>query len=185
MLIKEIEAICRATKTVRLISPAGGAQWIGNGSALYKLEGMPRMDSETALSVLSIPADKRAQWKCDEDEVLPGGLDIAEAIPGEEALAALPLALNLQGMSLLPFATDDRDVAFVDADLFRPVRDIREIRRLWLRHNDAGLPYVAIKEGMLLVGLIAPFMLGAEEAKLLKLYAMQARVDEIIDGVSS
>ena len=54
-----------------------------------------------------------------------------------------------------------------------------------VRHNDDGLPYVAIKEGMLMVGLIVPFMLGAEEARLLKLYAMQARVDEISDGVSS
>ena len=68
MKFSKIAALAKRNKTAILMRDADGAQWLGIGSAAYMLEGMPPLDTDTVLTVMGVPEDKKSTWFSVEKE---------------------------------------------------------------------------------------------------------------------
>ena len=62
MKFSKIAALAKREKTAILMRDADGMQWLGTGSAFYLLDGMPPLDSDTVLTVMGVPEDKKSTW---------------------------------------------------------------------------------------------------------------------------
>ena len=66
MKIKSIAAICKKNKQVVLFnrySDSGTiSQYIGDGSAVYPISGLPELDEESILTIFDVPEKQREDW---------------------------------------------------------------------------------------------------------------------------
>lgn len=66
MKIKSIAAICKKNKRVVLFnrySESGTlSQYIGDGSAVYPISGLPEPDEESVLTIFDVPEKQREDW---------------------------------------------------------------------------------------------------------------------------
>ena len=66
MKIKSIATICKKNKQVVLFnrySDSGTiSQYIGDGSAVYPISGLPELDEESILTIFDVPEKQREDW---------------------------------------------------------------------------------------------------------------------------
>lgn len=162
MVINKIISLCKAQKNIMLYK-TGGVQWIGDGGAIYPLYGVPELCEESAYLIFDIPEEKRAKFRFNEQDGLPSFISDADEVAGEIALTPLGIRLRWQGRELLPLEGEDL-ILFVDGKYLEPFRDLPNGVQLYARRTAGGVPYIAVKDGMFLSGIIQAF--GAESRAL-------------------
>ena len=150
MLLKEIEKALKQRSQIRFFN-APDYMWLGNGEAWYPVEDLPFLEAEELYYILNIPEDKRGKFTI---EAASSKLDIfrdnddAEELPGR-----VFYDMTIKDTIYRPMKTST-GIIFVDVSYLRPFKKTDyEIR---IRLNENGNPYIAIKEGMFLKGIIVP-----------------------------
>lgn len=152
MEIKKIIKLCKDNDTIRIYENEG-RQWISDGCALYPLYGLPLFDEANICAAYDISAKKAEKMHIAFDLSLPSGYDFSDdaekemqCTRGEPLFGALvPITTShgiefIQNKYLSPFADSDDNMLYI-----------------YERATAAGSTYFAVKEGLMLVGIIMPY----------------------------
>ena len=154
MKFSKIAALAKREKTAILMRDADGVQWLGTGSAAYMLEGMPPLDTDTVLTVMGVPEDKKSTWFSVEKE--DRGKLLENDVPGEEEVTADNAGISViyGGKLLMPIYTM-MGMVWIDMELLAPTdRKEEGYRRFFIREMENGIRAVAVKEGLVLTAVI-------------------------------
>lgn len=153
MKFSKIAAIMKKTKTAILMADEDDMQWLSNGTAVYKLEGMPVLDEDTVLTVLGVADDAKDKWyttiRQDESGLLANDTADEEEITAEDA----GISLIYNGFLLTPIYTMS-GMLWLDTTLLAPTeKKDMDYRKFFIRRNGEGR-CIAVKEGMVLTAVI-------------------------------
>ena len=154
MKFSKIAALAKREKTAILMRDADGVQWLGTGSAAYMLGGVPPLDTDTVLTVMGVPEDKKSTWFSVEKE--DRGKLLENDVPGEEEVTADNAGISViyGGKLLMPIYTM-MGMVWIDAELLAPTdRKEAGYRRFFIRCMENGTRVVAVKEGLVLTAVI-------------------------------
>lgn len=115
-----------------------GIQWLSNGTAVYKLEGMPVLDEDTVLTVLGVADDAKDKWytmiRQDESGLLANDTADEEEITAEDA----GISIIYNGFLLTPIYTMS-GMLWLDTTLLAPTeKKDMDYRKFFVRTNGEG-----------------------------------------------
>jgi hypothetical protein len=153
MKLKEIGSTCKRAKHITLrIHPDsqgdGVIQFIGNGYALYAVDGLPRLTKESALSIFDVPPDDRADY-CWNEADLDG---LAENNATDYQVEREYASVIVKGNEYLAF-NHEGDIVFIKAAALKPILDEMEDIEFLCR-NDGKHRAILAMRGMELRALI-------------------------------
>lgn len=161
MKFTDIAKIAKARKKAEIVTTTNDEQWLSVGAAAYKLEGLPKMDAKEFLRLAGVTDKKAENWVQVDREDESG-------IFSESGWNELELTADMAGLSieynsyiLTPFYTMDGAV-WVNVGYMVPVLAGKtEYMRFFLRRIN-GQNVIAIKDGLLLIALIAEFSMDRD-----------------------
>lgn len=159
MKIKAVEAILKGEKTFHIYKN-DRCQWLGNGIAFYPLDDFPEITPDNIFSVFDIPQDKREKFRCQYD-TFPEGINLLDIDENEQLLERDIFDVVYYKRLLVPLKTPT-GLIFVQKRLLKPFGDDDEYE-LYLRELPSGIPYVAVKRGWNVYGIIAPVLIKTDE----------------------
>ena len=158
MRIKKIAAQCVAARRMTLWDHVDRdgvmQQWITNGFAAWPLCGLPQLD-EAHLPVVFDLTDKQVENMIFRHDNAPETIDFADAIAGEALASAAPVRIRWGDGVLQPVTAGGR-TWMLDTDYLAPVTAEYDDFDYYLRHTPDGRPYFALKNGLLIVGIVMP-----------------------------
>ena len=154
MKFKKVESLIKKSKSAAIVD-CDGAYWIGNEQAMFPTY-FEHMDFDTLMTMFDLDEEKRESIT----EVASGLIaraDTSDDCTGEKLLNRIPMRIVWGGPMLALYESlNAKEIFFIDERVLEPVADIKDGVELYLRRDRLGKPYIAIKSGMLLVGLIEP-----------------------------
>lgn len=154
MKIKAIEQILKASKTIIYFNQ-GKCQWIGDGSAFYPLNDLPHLTNGEFFAIFDIPEDKRSKFYFSEMP-LPESINISDYDETELTLERGELAFVKGGRVFEPLPSS-HGVTFINQRYLKPFADEEYGFQLAERLSTEGKPYIVVKSGLFVIGLILPF----------------------------
>lgn len=148
-----------------------GEMWMGTGYGLYRASAAPMIHgSEQAGMILSLPEIGDGKISYHEgridDTCTYMGLDLRDAAPEQIAKPfQVPAVVKGKLVSCLRTSGSGR-LVFYDPALLAPIEDdIRrsEYREYTVRETENGAAYIAVKNGMEVLGVILPVRILDEE----------------------
>lgn len=164
MEIKKIINLCKKSGQLRIYSNEG-EQWISDGYAFYPLIGLPYFDEETICAAYDISAKKAEKMHISFDFNMPPMLDLSDDVKNEmQCERGAPLF-----GALIPITTS-HGIEFIQSKYLTPFSDCDDnMLYIFERTTPSGATYFAVKDGFMLVGIIAPYdCINAEFVKRLK-----------------
>lgn len=145
MKIKSIAAICKKNKNIAIFerySDDGDilTQYIGDGSAVYPVVGLPQLDKESLLTIFGVPA----------------GISFEDTDETERHVEREGISIIYSGRTLKPIRTT-RGLVFIESRYLSPVADVLDVLELYERRTAEGTPYIVAKAGFLLQAVIMPY----------------------------
>lgn len=158
MKLKKIAAICKAEGTAVLwdVTDAEGVvhQWICAGGSSYPADGLPYLTQEQMTRVLDL-SEKQIEKMKIEHTPAPRSFDFSDTADGEIEAKESPFAVVYGGRGYLPVSCE-KWTQFIDFALLEPIVAEYKGIQYWKRKSTNGLPYYAIKAGLLCVGIVMP-----------------------------
>lgn len=154
MKFSKIAALAKREKTAILMRDADGVQWLGTGSAAYMLEGMPPLDTDTVLTVMGVPEDKKAHGSLWKKRIRENCLKMTFRARKRLRADNAGVSVIYGGKLLMPIYTM-MGMVWIDAELLAPTdRKEAGYRRFFIRCMENGTRVVAVKEGLVLTAVI-------------------------------
>lgn len=153
MRIQEIAKLCRKRKIVKLYQ-VGDEQWVSNGSAIYPLHGLPRMERDNLFTVMDVSNSSQDDYFYDEqtiqrkDPAFP--ICFEDYCEGEELGEKEELVISYHWEHVQGIKTSSGTV-FFDSELLKPFEGDYGF---YIRFSPQGVPYIAVKKGMILIGIV-------------------------------
>lgn len=164
MKIKKIAQICARQKTIYVHNQECKGdlvrQWVGDGVAMYPLDGLPYMDDEALLALFDVPPDKRDSWTV-RDVGLGSLVSLDDIDPDEVDVLPYDLTVNT-GRTLMPFDGGARGTLWIQQRYLAPTDDI-DIVRYCARPTTGGGRVIAVKSGLVLMSIIMPLRMSADK----------------------
>lgn len=156
MKFMDIARLAKARKYIRIITDESDEQWASIGNAAYRLEGVPRMESESFLALAGVSQKQRESWFTD-DTMDTMGLFNGDRY-GEYELTADDAGLSVQynGHHLTPLYHGG-GVIWVDVDLMSPIVRSRGQYLSFHTRRGCGQKTIAVKDGLILIALVGEF----------------------------
>lgn len=133
MKIKSIAAICKKNKQVVLFnrySDSGTiSQYIGDGSAVYPISGLPELDEESILTIFDVPEKQREDWLVRYRDI-PEGISFEDTDATEKIIEQGNLSIVYSGKTLKPLQTR-RGLVFIESRYLSPVSDVLDVLELY------------------------------------------------------
>lgn len=146
MKIKSIAAICKKNKNIAIFerySDDGDilTQYIGDGSAVYPVVGLPQLDKESLLTIFDVPEKDRDNYFVKTLGV-PVGISFEDTDETERHVEREGISIIYSGRTLKPIRTT-RGLVFIESRYLSPVARER--------------PTIVAKAGFLLQAVIMPY----------------------------
>lgn len=159
MKIKSIAAICKKNKNIAIFerySDDGDilTQYIGDGSAVYPVVGLPKLDKESLLTIFDVPEKDRDNYFVKTLGV-PAGISFEDTDETERHVEREGISIIYSGRTLKPIRTT-RGLVFIESRYLSPVADVLDVLELYERRTTEGTPYIVAKAGFLLQAVIMP-----------------------------
>lgn len=153
MKIKSIAAICKKNKNIAIFerySDDGDilTQYIGDGSAVYPVVGLPQLDKESLLTIFDVPEKDRDNYFVKTLGV-PAGISFEDTDETERHVEREGISIIYSGRTLKPIRTT-RGLVFIESRYLSPVADVLDVLELYERRTAEGAPYIVAKAGFLL-----------------------------------
>ena len=150
MKIKSIAAICKKNKNIAIFerySDDGDilTQYIGDGSAVYPVVGLPQLDKESLLTIFDV-----------KTLGVPAGISFEDTDETERHVEREGISIIYSGRTLKPIRTT-RGLVFIESRYLSPVADVLDVLELYERRTAEGTPYIVAKAGFLLQAVIMPY----------------------------
>lgn len=172
MKLKPIEKLCKTAGYIYLVDgvtalsseelPEDGTlprQWMGDGVALYPLDGLPYLDEESVCAIFDVDAKKRDKLVVTHKTALPDGIDFADLHQGDSHLEPLNFQMSIGGDELCLFRDKDGALVVIKSYYRKPFDAWRECE-CYKRVDKSGYTYVAVIHGCVLRGIIYPYKIG-------------------------
>ncbi len=158
---KKIAAVCKAFGQAYLIDVPDKTgtvrQWIGTDRAAYPVSGIPYLEPENLEPLLEISSESVRIKRIDP----PEEISFAHSSDFETEAEESAISLCLGGKQLLAL-WDGTETIIIDKQLLGPITaEYNEAVRFYKRGSER--PYIAVKAGLMLVGVILPTRLTAHE----------------------
>ena len=158
MKLNNVASICARVKCAHIghVVDRDGVltQFVGDGGAMYRIDGLPALDKDTLLTIFSVLPKKKEEWQVYEGG-LPVGINAKDADPTERALEPGRIRIVHGGRLLVPLFGGG-GVVFMDSAYLKPIKDDAGVQQLFLRRSEFGEPYIVVKTGFLLQAIIRP-----------------------------
>lgn len=159
MKIKNIAAICKKNKQVVLFNRYRYgetlAQYIGDGSAIYLISGLPKLDEESILTIFDVSEKQREDWLVQQMGV-PEDFNFEDTDANEKIIDQGNLSIVYAGKTLKTLRTRE-GLVFIESRYLSPISDILDVMELYERFTPSGTPYIVAKAGFLLQAVIMPY----------------------------
>lgn len=157
MKIKKIVDLIKKRGVLIIYEDADGAQLLSDGQAIYPVVDMPSLDAVLFCSMYDI-TDKQTNKMVIQDCIpLPEHLDFSDCVENEKPVKECFINIETSNRILVPYETS-QGIAFIDKKYLAPFSDMDEqMLCICERYTSAGQLYFAVKNGMLLVGIIYPY----------------------------
>lgn len=160
MKIKEIGNLCKKSKCIMLFQK-GKDQWISDGGAVYPLWGLPQMDRDNIFAMFDIGDDKADSFYFAES-IIPERISFEDSYPNEKQVEQCDISICVKGKILKPIITSF-GVVYINQNHFKPFSDVED----WeCSLNERITPdkhiSIAVKKGLLLIGIIEPVEITEE-----------------------
>lgn len=155
MKIKSLAALCKRHKRFYLYDIQNGAQWLGDGSAIYPLLKMPTITKENIFVLFDIPEKQQEKIHITVDK-LPSHINFNDNTEFENMLDSENITIGYAGRVLRPLRTS-QGIVFLDTKYLEPLGDIVDAVELFERIDGNSRPYIVAKMGFVLVAVIMPY----------------------------
>lgn len=159
MKISAIWALLKKRKTA-VIQKSADTQWVGDGYAAYPIYALPDLNNNTMQLLLDVKDEAWESFSVHVKKGTPFSEEDSEF--GEKEMRELDITINYHGSELIPLAVGE-EIYFVQSQYLKPFNDFEPL--FFLRGNRAS-QLIAVKEGMLLRGVIAPYYFDAAGEEL-------------------
>lgn len=158
MKLKKVGSICAATGRYYLfdVKDSEGnvtGQWLGDGCAVYPLEGMPYMEMENVCAMYDL-TEKKQEKSVLRHQAAPEAIGWEDTDPTERLLEDPKLCIRYDGREMLPLETS-QGIVFIDEKYLAPLNST-EYMRLYERRTRDGNVYIAAKIALLVQAVIMP-----------------------------
>ena len=130
-------------------------QYIGDGSAVYPVVGLPQLDKESLLTIFDVPEKDRGNYFVKTLGV-PAGISFEDTDETERHVEREGISIIYSGRTLKPIRTT-RGLVFIESRYLSPVADVLDVLELYERRTAEGTPYIVAKAGFLLQAVIMPY----------------------------
>lgn len=182
MKIKKIGAICAKEKTFELLTKTGedAGQWLGDGEAFYRIDGLPELTPENIPFLFDISADKAADMLI-EHNGFPDSIDIEYYSEERELVPDGQTVTDAAGRVLMPMSTGNGLCYLVQA---KYLNVLDEEVSYFLRRKPSGTPYIAARAGMFVIAIFRPYFDNQNNlASWLSTIAQQMKNTKLTDAV--
>lgn len=159
MKIKSIAAICKKNKQIIIINRhngnEAGTQYIGDGGAIYPINGLPELDEKSLLTIFDVPEKQRANWNVKYMNIADG-IHLDDIDANERIIEQDNLSIVYDGEILKPLQTR-RGLIFIKSCYLSPMSDYMDALELYERFTPGGTPYIVAKAGFMLQAVIMPY----------------------------
>lgn len=152
MKFKDIASLCKKNKKIYLYCGEDDLQWIGDGAAMYPLHNMPLLTKQNLFTLFDIPDSKKNDYFFREDK-MPEGYCLEDTDDLENLIDHEGILITRMGTTLRPCKTS-QGLVFINTAYLKPVSDMKDTIELYERLTISGRTYIAIKNGLLLVGIV-------------------------------
>ncbi len=154
MKFQKILKLCKQRKRF-VVYNGPDCQWIGDGSAIYPAYGAPKLSKEAIMTILDIPEEKWESYYFEEMfNPVWDGMNINDYSQNEEEIKDTDMQF-VNGMGTVRAMPTSEGEIFVLEKYLDVVQDGETIN-LYLRSSDNNSPYIAIKSGFILMGMVMP-----------------------------
>lgn len=158
MKLKRVAALCGQAGMFCLYDQADengeiSRQWLGDGTGVYPLAGLPYMDTDNLCAMFDIPEKKREKWLFRHRQA-PGDINWGDTDTEERQLTDPKLCLRHEGRELLPLRTT-AGITFIQEKSLAPLENL-EYLRLYERRLRSGGVYIVAKVGLVVQAVIMP-----------------------------
>lgn len=157
MKVKALVAICKRQKRFFLYDGKEGSnvQWLGDGCAVYPLLKMPPLNEQNIYTIFDIPEKQQSKMYFAQNS-LPEGVEFEDVAACENMLDPAKIEIGYAGRILRPLNTS-YGLIFIDVQYLCPLSDMADMIELYERVDRSGKPYIAVKNGFMLVAIIMPY----------------------------
>lgn len=159
MKLKKVLSICKTNGLYYLydrIDRSGEiTQWLGDGYALYPLDGLPILDEESFCAVFDITGKQREKILF-RHERLPEHLNVEDVAAGDKLVREYETAFINGGLRLKPLKTNN-GVMFIRSLYLSPLEDVIDMVQFYERTTPQGGSYIVAKAGFLTAAVIMPY----------------------------
>ena len=158
MKMKSGIKLCNRKKTAIIYDQVNGngeivQQYIGDGSSLYPMSGMPMLDVVNIPTLFGIKRKDIDQWDIERD-VIPEEYSVKDVELGEVVAGFTGLTVDAAGTKVMAIQAEGR-FFWIDAAYIEPVEADQMF--LFLRRSKSGGRYIAIKQGLELGGIVTAY----------------------------
>lgn len=158
MKLKKVSAICKREKRYylfdRTTESGGGEQWVGDGCAVYLLDGLPHLNEDNLCRMFDISEGQRDNIIIKQTKA-PDSICWEDTNMDESEAKDMEPGLIYEGRELLPLMTRE-GIIFIDKKYLSPFNGEGEYIRLYRRRTSEGQAYIAVKAGLMIRGVIFP-----------------------------
>lgn len=154
MKFADIAKRAKATKIACVLTDENGVQWVNVGAAVYRLEGLPKMNSEDFLRLAGVSEEKIGSFYVEGNNVPETSLrnETGDEIALTSDMAGL--VVDMDGYRLMPFYTALHGVIWLDVRNMEPImKGDTNYLRFFLRRLGNGW-MIAVKDGLVLIAII-------------------------------
>lgn len=154
MKIQKIQQLCKSAKRIVIYNDEElGIQWISDGYCIFPLFKLPRLTEENIYTMFDIPADKQGKIYFEQRDELPASLCFDDYFEGEVAVRSEQFGIVAYGRALEVIRGAEGATLYDKKYLSVFDDDAVFFERL----RSGGSPYIVVKEGMFIAGVIMPF----------------------------
>ena len=176
MKIKKVEGLCKEAGQFFLWDESGmmeddGAippvqrQWLGDGTGIYPLDGMPYLDEGGLCAIFDIDEKTRDKLHVYHNDQLPSGVSLADRMSTDEPLEEIRFKMSLGGDELALFRGEDGGLVVIRADYKKPIDNWKDCE-FFRRKGENGV-WVAVMSGLILRGLIGTYRIREDMVETL------------------
>ena len=173
MKIKKIEKLCKDAGYIFLYDELGSCneengeleeparQWMGDGYAVYPLDGMPYLAEREVCAIFDIDEKKRDKIVINHFENLPEYVSLADQMETDEPLEEISFQMSLGDDELALFRDEGGRLVVIKAEYKKPIDNWKECQ-CFKRVSADGKPFVAVMSGCILRGLIGTYRINEQ-----------------------
>lgn len=173
MKIKKIEKLCKGAGYIFLYDELGSCneengemeetarQWMGDGYAVYPLDGMPYLAEREVCAIFDIDEKKRDKIVINRFENLPEYVSLADQMETDEPLEEIRFQMSLGDDELALFRDEGGRLVVIKAEYKKPIDNWKECQ-CFKRMSADGKPFVAVMSGCILRGLIGTYRINEQ-----------------------